>query len=87
MYKNDINSLKEALIVIMPTLEATSPTEEESYESKMVEQAPSHDSHFCKNTHRLVRRFKQHYGIEPVDGVVDREIWDRIMKSAKHIFL
>ena len=38
MYKNDINSLKEALIVIMPTLEATSPTEEESYESKMVEQ-------------------------------------------------
>ena len=61
MYKNDINSLKEALIVIMPTLEkpeAASPTEEESYESKMAEQAPSHDSHFCKNTNRLVRRFK-----------------------------
>ena len=80
MYKEDIINLKEALIVIMPALDAASEFEEEARSPKQ-EEAPSCDSHFCKNTHRLVKRFKQQYELEPTDGVVNRATWDLIMRK------
>ena len=83
MYKDDIISLKEALIVIMPTLEGSSQSicEEEGTNSQ--DTTPSHDSHFCKATHKLVKRFKAQYGFEPADGIVDTEVWDQIMSKFK----
>ena len=82
MYKDDIIFLKEALIVIMPTLEVSSQSfcEEEGNSN---DSTPTFDSHFCKTTHKLVKLFKAQYGLEPADGIVNFETWDQIMSKFK----
>ena len=57
MYKDDIIALKEALIVIMPALDLSSTDSPRNF-SRNEDEMPSKDTHFCKNTHRLVKRFK-----------------------------
>ena len=83
MYKDDIISLKEALIVIMPTLDNSTSSFCEDQVGTSQDATPSHDSHFCKITHKLVKRFKAQHGLEPVDGTVDCKVWDRIMSKFK----
>ena len=82
MYKDDVIFLKEALIVIMPTLEVSSQSLCEE-EGNSTDSTPTFDSHFCKTTHKLVKRFKAQHGYEPADGIVDSEIWDKIMSKSK----
>ena len=82
MYKDDVIFLKEALIVIMPTLEVSSQSLCEE-EGNSTDSTPTFDSHFCKTTHKLVKRFKAQHGFEPADGIVDLEIWDKIMSKSK----
>ena len=82
----DIGRLKEALLVIMDTLES-SPLLQVDQTGSAIDETPSADTHFCKNTHRLVKKFKAQQKIEPVDGIVDNTTWDILMKVAKLRFI
>ena len=57
MYKEDINNLKEALIVLMSSLDENNVENEDDVTPKSGDLYPSRDSHFCKNTHRFVKKF------------------------------
>jgi peptidoglycan hydrolase-like protein with peptidoglycan-binding domain len=39
---------------------------------------------FCKNTRRIVKKFKKKNGMI-VDSIVDKETWNKVMKTAKEL--